>query len=53
MFLTKKNKKMKLKLKKNNNEKDLIIYNLQEKSEEYRKIVEKTAMLNVVIFLKI
>ena len=37
-------------LKKNNNEKDLIIYNLQEKSnnlqeksEEYRKIIEKAA----------
>ena len=49
----KKEQENEIKVKKNNNEKDLIIYNLQEKSEEYRKIVEKTAMLNFVIFLKI
>lgn len=48
----KKEQENEIKVKKNNNEKDLIIYNLQEKSEEYRKIVEKTAMLNVAIFLK-
>jgi hypothetical protein len=30
-------------LNKNNNEKDILILNLKEKSEEYRKIVEKAA----------
>ena len=42
-----------IKLKKNNNEKDLIIYNLQEKSnnlqeksEEYRKIIENVSLNN-------
>ena len=44
-----------IKLKENNNEKDIIIYNLQEKSknlleksEEYRKIVEKAATKSTV-----
>jgi len=36
-------------LKKTNNEKDILIINLKEKSEEYRKIVEKCAVKSVKI----
>ena len=38
-------------LKKQNEDKDLVIKNLQEKSEEYRNIVEKSAISGFTISL--